>query len=206
MSKKGILFIISGFSGVGKGTILSEVLKIRDDIKFSISATTRERRIGENCGEHYHFLDKKQFESMIEKDAFAEYTSTFGYYYGTLKEEIEKPLSSGIDVVLDINVVGAKKIKECYQDAVTVFITSPTFADLRKRLENRCSETEKTLRKRIEEAKKEVLMIEDYDYLIVNDDVQSCTKALMSIIDSTRYQTKRNLEKINYLLEECSYD
>jgi guanylate kinase len=201
--KKGIPFIISGFSGAGKGTVLKEVFLRLPELRFSVSATSRQKRAGEIDGEHYHFMSEAGFEKLIAEGAFLEHTKTFGYYYGTLKSEMEKPISQGYDVVFDINVVGAKKIKEQYPEAVSVFITPPTLADLKTRLLCRNSENEETLNRRIREAESEILEMENYDYILVNDDVKACADALTAIIKSARHQTKRNTEIIKLLSEEC---
>lgn len=202
MRKQGILFIISGFSGAGKGTILKEVFEKIPDLKFSVSATTRPKRLEEINGVHYHFMSDEMFEKLIEKDAFVEYTRTFNYYYGTLKNEIDNPLREGRDVVFDINVVGAQRLKEKYPDAVTVFVTPPSFSDLRIRLMNRKSETEETIERRINEARKEITEMPSYDYILVNDDIKKCANALISIINSARFETKRNFDVIKLLSED----
>ncbi|MDD4839486.1 MAG: guanylate kinase [Clostridia bacterium] len=202
MERVGILFVISGFSGAGKGTILKEVLSQMPDLKFSVSATSRSPRVDEIDGVHYHFISNDMFEKYIESEAFVEYAKTFNYYYGTLKSEIENPIREGRDVIFDINVVGAKSIKEQYPDCITVFVTPPSLSDLRIRLMGRNSETEETLDCRIKEAKKEIIEMQNYDYIIVNDDVKKCANALISIIKSAKYQTKRNIDVIKSLSEE----
>ncbi|HKL94331.1 MAG TPA: guanylate kinase [Clostridia bacterium] len=202
MKSIGILFIISGFSGAGKGTILKEVFAQMPDLKFSVSATSREPRVDEENGIHYYFISEQMFEKYIENDAFIEYTRTFNNYYGTLKSEIENPLREGRDVLFDINVTGAKSMKEKYPDAITVFVTPPTLSDLRIRLMGRKSETMESLDRRIAEAKTEIADMKNYDYIIVNDDINKCAKALISIIKSAKYQTKRNFDVIKSLSEE----
>lgn len=206
MERNGILFIISGFSGAGKGTILKEVLVQMPDLKFSVSATSRKPRVDEENGLHYYFISEQLFEKYIKNDAFVEYTKTFNSYYGTLKSEIENPLKEGRNVLFDINVAGAKSIKEQYPDAISVFVTPPTLSDLRIRLMGRKSETQQSLDRRIAEAKKEIADMETYDYIIVNDDIKKCANALISIIQSAKYQTKRNFDVIKSLMEEEKND
>ena len=206
MERNGILFIISGFSGAGKGTILKEVLVQMSDLKFSVSATSRKPRVDEENGLHYYFISEQLFEKYIKNDAFVEYTKTFNSYYGTLKSEIENPLKEGRNVLFDINVAGAKSIKEQYPDAISVFVTPPTLSDLRIRLMGRKSETQQSLDRRIAEAKKEIADMKTYDYIIVNDDIKKCANALISIIQSAKYQTTRNFDVIKSLIEEEKND
>lgn len=200
--KKGIIFIISGFSGAGKGTVLKEVFKTVDNLGFSVSATSRQPREGEIHGQHYLFLTKEQFEAAIERGEFAEHALTFGNYYGTLKLEVEKNISAGKDMVFDINFVGAENMKKAYPDAVTVFIAPPSMSILKERLIGRGSETEESLKKRLAEAEKEAKKIAEYDYILVNDKVDECASNLVSIIKAERAKRVRNLEFVNKLLEE----
>jgi len=204
--RKGIPFIISGFSGAGKGTVLKEVFSRLPRLKFSVSATSREKRTNEIDGAHYHFMSEAGFEKLIADDAFLEHTKTFGYYYGTLKSEMENPIAEGLDVIFDINTVGAKKLKEQHPDAVSVFITPPSLSDLKTRLTCRNSESEETLNRRTCEVKNEIADMQTYDYILVNDDVKKCAKALVAIIESARHQTKRRNEIIRKLSEECKND
>lgn len=204
--EKGILFVVSGFSGAGKGTILKKVFEKMPDLKFSVSATSRKSREGEIDGVHYHFKTPEEFEKLISENAFVEYTKTFTNYYGTLKSEIEEPLQKGINVVFDINVVGAKAIKEMYPECVSVFVTPPSLGVLRDRLIGRGSETEETLARRINEAKKEILEMKEYDFVLVNDQIDECADELSSIIRASKCQTKRNIEFIDRLSKEQNYD
>lgn len=204
--RKGILFIVSGFSGAGKGTVLKEVFKSVDNVTFSVSATSRQPRDGEVNGVHYHFFSKEEFERMIEEGCFAEHACTFGNYYGTLKSEIDKSLSSGKDMIFDINFVGAENMKLAYPDSVSIFITPPSIKDLKQRLIGRGSETEESLKRRLSEVKKEVCKIEEYDYVLVNDTVDECAKNLISIILAERNKKTRNRDIISKLSEETQND
>ena len=200
--KKGIIFIISGFSGAGKGTVLKEVFKMVDNLGFSVSATSRKPREGEIHGQHYLFMTKEEFEGAIDRGEFAEHALTFGNYYGTLKSEIEKNISAGKDMVFDINFVGAENLKKTYPDAVTVFIAPPSMSVLKDRLIGRGSETEESLARRLVEAETEAKKIAEYDYILINDKVDECALNLVSIIKAERTKRIRNLEFVNKLLEE----
>ena len=204
--RKGILFIISGFSGAGKGTVLKEVFKQLDNLSFSVSATSRKPREGEINGVHYHFFSEEKFEEMIESGAFAEHALTFGNYYGTLKSEIDKSLNDGKDMIFDINFVGAENMKLAYPDAVCIFITPPSLKDLKKRLIGRGSETEESLSRRLAEAKKEVTKIDEYDYILINDEVDKCVENLVAIIKAERNKKSRNTDIISKLSEETNND
>ncbi|MGN0795538.1 MAG: guanylate kinase [Christensenellales bacterium] len=204
--RKGILFIVSGFSGAGKGTVLKEVFKAVDNLSFSVSATSRKPRDGEVNGVHYHFFSKEEFEKMISDGLFAEHACTFGNYYGTLKSEIDKSLSSGKDMIFDINFVGAENMKKAYPESVSIFITPPSIKDLKERLIGRGSETEESLKCRLAEVKKEVREIEKYDYVLVNDKIDECAKNMISIILAERNKLTRNKDIISKLSEETQND
>lgn len=204
--RKGILFIVSGFSGAGKGTVLKEVFKAVDNLSFSVSATSRKPRDGEVNGVHYHFFSKEEFEKMISDGLFAEHACTFGNYYGTLKSEIDKSLSSGKDMIFDINFVGAENMKKAYPESVSIFITPPSIKDLKERLIGRGSETEESLKRRLAEVKKEVREIEKYDYVLVNDKIDECAKNMISIILAERNKLTRNKDIISKLSEETQND
>ncbi len=200
--KKGVLYVVSGFSGAGKGTILKEVFSKVANLKFSVSCTSRLPRLGEVDGIHYHFKTNEEFEDLIEKDAFVEYTKTFTNYYGTLKSEVDKNIENGNDVVFDINVVGANNIKKIYPDAVLIFVTPPSINDLRKRLIGRGSETPETLERRIAESQKEIQEIKIYDYILVNDKIEDCVEKMIAIFSASKCEMHRNEDIINHLLEE----
>lgn len=141
--EKGLLIVISGFSGVGKGTVIQMVLNELPGLKFSVSCTTRAPRAGEEDGVNYYFLSEEEFERKIDEGAFIEYTRTFTNYYGTLKSEIDTPIAAGVDILLELNVVGAKNIKKLYPDCVTIFVRPPSMEALKARLVGRARKAPK---------------------------------------------------------------
>lgn len=191
MRSKGILVVISGFSGVGKGTVIELVMNALPNLKFSVSCTTRQPRKGEENGVDYHFLTEDEFEQKIKEDAFVEYTKTFTYHYGTYKSEIDKPIEDGLDVLMELNVVGAKNIKKLYPDCVTIFVTPPSIEALKARLIGRGSETPETLERRLKEIEIESLDIDKYDYIVTNNVAKSCAEEITRIIQSEHLKTDR---------------
>lgn len=194
---KGMLIVISGFSGVGKGTVIQLVLDSLPNMQFSISCTSRAPRAGEEDGVNYFFLTEKQFEEKIANDEFIEYTRTFTNYYGTLKSEIDKPLTKGVDVLLELNVVGAKNIKKLYPDCVTVFVTPPSIEALKARLIGRGSETPESLQRRLAEIETESRDIDKYDYVVTNLVAKNCADEIVHIIQSEHLKSSRqNLKNL----------
>lgn len=199
---KGLLVVISGYSGVGKGTVIEMVMNALPAMRFSISCTTRTPRIGEEDGINYHFLSEEEFENNIKQDAFVEYTRTFTYYYGTLKSEVEKYINAGVDVLLELNVVGAESVKKLYPDhCVTIFVTPPSLEALKARLIGRGSETEETLDRRLKEIEIESKEIEKYDYNIVNDVAKVCADKIVGII-TAEHLKRHNVKNIFKKSEE----
>ncbi len=193
----GSLIIVSGASGTGKSTICKPVIAEDADIDFSVSCTTRKPRVGEAEGVDYFFVDTEKFTSLIEEGAFIEYANVHGNYYGTLKSEVEGSLLEGKDVLLDIDIQGAMKIKKNFgrdtligKSAEFVFILPPTFEDLEKRLRGRATESEDSLAKRLLNAKEEIKHFVDYEYCIVNYDVSYAIAQFKSIIASIRCKTR----------------
>lgn len=207
MNSKGVLLVISGPSGCGKGTVLGEFLKNRENVFVSVSATTREPRPGEINGKHYYFISKSEFESRIENDGMLEYASYCGNYYGTPREEVYKKLNGGQDVILEIEVQGAKQIKEKCPEAVLVFVAPPSMNELRQRLTGRGTEDETTVLKRLETAQSELKAAYDYDYIIINDDVENAANRLSKVIEASRYKItamKQYIDEVlNYEQTEC---
>ncbi len=193
--KIGKLFVISGPSGAGKGTINKIVLDKRDDIVMSISATTRKPRTGEIDGKNYYFISEEEFKKRIENDEFIEWAKVYGNYYGTLKEEVSSILSKGKNVVLEIDIQGAQQVKDKYA-AVFVFILPPSLEVLKERVIKRGSETEQSLNIRMLEAKKEIAFIEKYDYFVINDDFYKASKQLESIIEAESLKVNANIINI----------
>ena len=183
---RGNLIILSGPSGVGKGTILSALMTDYDDIHYSISATTRKPRSGEKDGNDYYFMSEDKFKSLVEKDEFLEWAKVHNNYYGTPKKYVEENLDQGEDVILEIDIQGAHQIKEKYPEGVFIFLLPPSLEELKSRIYQRGTETEKAIKTRLKNAKKEMSTVEDYDYAIVNDEIKTTVNKLKSIIIAER--------------------
>lgn len=196
MNKEGILLVICGPSGVGKGTVCKEFLDKNRNIKLSVSATTRSPRIGEVDGVSYHFLEIGQFEKMVENGEFIEYARVYDNYYGTPKAEVLKNLQNGEDVLLEIDIQGAMQVKSSYPDAVFVFILPPSLRELRDRIVKRGSETEESLKLRFGSAYDEICKIEHFDYFVVNDDIEKAVRQLDCIMMAEKNRVLRNKENI----------
>ena len=186
---KGSLFIISGPSGTGKGTVCKELVK-HDNIFLSISATTRDKRLGEVDGETYFYISKEEFLSMIENGKMLEYAEYSGNYYGTPKEAVEQMLEQGKNVILEIEAQGALKVKEKMPEAVMIFIVPPSIKELRDRLSKRGREDTEEIEKRINAAKWEFSQCPKYNYVLVNDNLETCVKNTLDIIDATNERQK----------------
>ena len=197
MMSKGTLFIVSGPSGCGKGTVLAEIFK-QDNVYYSVSATTRAPRPGEINGVNYHFLSKDEFEKLIENDGMLEYANYCGNYYGTPKKPVEDMLADSKNVILEIEVQGALKVMEKCPEAVSVFILPPSLKELRRRLHKRGTETEEVIEKRIGEAAGEIRKAVNYDYVMINGELEIAVSDLLSIINSQKLK-KENSE---YLIDE----
>ena len=196
MIDKGTLYVISAPSGCGKGTILSEVLKEFKNIHYSVSATTRAPREGEANGVNYYFITREEFEKEIENGGMFEYAEFCGNYYGTPKAKVVEKLDSGIDVILEIETVGAMKVKKAYPDAVLIFILPPNIDTLRKRLVGRGTEALDVIERRVGEAASEIEKSYNYDYVLVNDNLMDAIEGLETIMKSCKYMTKFNLNTI----------
>ena len=197
-NRKGNLIVFSGPSGSGKGTILKELFDRYPDIdaQVSVSATTRQPRPGETDGVNYYFVTRHEFESRIEQGGFYEYAQFCGNYYGTPKAEVLKKLDEGIDVILEIEVQGAMKIKEQVPDAVMVFVLPPSFKELRSRLINRATEPDDVIDKRIEAARAEVEYIKHYTYVIINNELECATRQLKSVLEAEHLKVVKNIKNI----------
>lgn len=200
--RKGLLIVVSAPSGCGKGTILSEVLK-QDDFFYSVSATTRQPRPGEENGVHYHFLTKDDFQSLVQKNGMLEYAEYCENYYGTPRKAVEDQLLQGKNVVLEIEVQGAMKIRKSFPEAVFIFILPPTIDELRDRLEKRGTETSEVIQKRIDEAEQEIKMAVYYDYWIVNNKLEVAVDDFIAIIRSEKLKKERMQCKLDEVLNHA---
>lgn len=200
--ERGMLIVLSGPSGTGKGTVCKALLNRLNDISLSISATTREPRTGEIHGKHYFFTKREEFEERIGRGEFLEYANVFSNYYGTPKSFVDEMLASGKDVLLEIDVQGALKVKENSPDGVFIFLVPPSMAELEKRIRSRGTETEEKIRERLGKAGAEMDLMEKYDYVIVNDEVDHVVDRIECIINAERHRVPRNIEKYNSLRSE----
>jgi len=194
--RKGILFVVSGPSGVGKTSMIKSILSSIRDAVFSVSCTTRPKRPGEVDGKDYFFVSEEEFKKMIEKDEFLEWARVHGYLYGTPKKFVEDNVSKGKDVILDIDVQGALSVKKKVKEAVYIFIAPPSMEDLRERLEKRKTEDREVIERRLEDARWELQLIEEFDYLIINRDLMEAINDLKSIMRSEKLKTIRQKEVI----------
>lgn len=203
MNKEGILIVLSGFSGTGKGTVMQRLLeKYPEEYALSISATTRKPREGETEGVSYFFHSKEEFEEMIAGGELLEYAQYVGNYYGTPRSYVEEQLRRGKNVFLEIEMLGALKIKEKFPDTLLLFLVPPSIEILYDRLAGRGTESEEVIRDRIARAKEECKVIPEYDYLIVNDELETCVEQVHNTVRTLRSQTERNQNFIKELQTE----
>lgn len=196
MRKRGSLIIISGQSGVGKGTVCKELMTIRPDLTLSISATTRKKRSTEVDGENYYFYSQEKFEQLIEDEKLLEYALVHDRLYGTPKAFVEEHLALGDNVILEIDVQGAAKLRNNSEEGVYIFLLPPKFSDLEDRIRNRGTEEDSEIQLRLCNAKKEIEMLKDYDYAVVNENVSECAAMISKIIDAENHRVdKEILEK-----------
>lgn len=202
MKEKGNLIIISGFSGAGKGTVVKALLETSKDLALSVSATTRNQRPGEIDGKHYHFLSKEAFQSLIEEDALYEYANYLDHYYGTPKAFVKEKLNAGIDVILEIEMQGALQVKEVEPEAILVFIIPPHASLLKDRLVHRNTEAMEVIEKRLNRSREETPLMEKYDYIVVNDDLELCVSSMTSIIQAEKIKNIKKDHVIQQFLRE----
>lgn len=202
MNKEGILIVVSGFSGAGKGTIMKALLERYDNYALSISATTRNPRPGEEEGKAYFFKTTEEFEKMIAKDDLIEYAMYVGNYYGTPKAYVEEQLRAGKDVILEIEIQGALKVKEKFPNTLLLFVTPPSAEELRKRLEGRGTETQEVIDGRMKRAIEEAEYMEQYDYLVVNDELDVCVEEMHHLIQGEHERCFRNQTFIEHMKRE----
>lgn len=202
MDNQGILIVVSGFSGAGKGTIMNRLIKKYDNYALSISATTRQPREGEADGKEYFFKTREEFEKMIAKDELIEYAKYVNNYYGTPKAYVQEQLSAGKDVILEIEIQGALKVKEKYPDTLLLFVTPPTAEELKHRLIGRGTETMDVIEARMARAVQEAEGMEKYDYFVVNDELDQCVDQVHQIIQSEHTRSFRNLKFAEHIKSE----
>ena len=200
--EKGILVVVSGFSGAGKGTIMKNLTQKYDNYALSISATTRAPRPGEEEGKSYFFVSKDRFEEMIDRDELVEYAKYVDNYYGTPRKFVEDCLNEGQDVILEIEIQGALKIKKKFPDSLLIFMAPPSAEELRARLIGRNTEDEETVNKRLSRAIVEAEGVEAYDYILVNADIDTCTEKLHNLIRASHDRAEVHLD----LIEEIRKD
>lgn len=199
---KGLLIVVSAPSGCGKGTILAEILK-DPQFYYSISATTRKPREGEVNGVNYHFLSREQFEGLIKNNGLLEHAEFCGNYYGTPRKQVEEKLNEGKNVILEIEVQGAMKIKETCPEAVFIFILPPSIKELRRRLNKRGTESEEVINQRVSQAIGEIKMAYSYDYIMINDELEKAIEDMKAIISVEKMTCKHAVKNINEVLENA---
>lgn len=199
---EGLLIVISGPSGVGKGTICKELMK-RYDYNVSISATTRSPREGEVDGVNYHFLDKKSFEEKLSNNEFLEYAQVYGNYYGTLKKSVEDEINNSKNIILEIDIQGTLQVQKVYKNAIYIFLLPPSINELKNRILKRGSETESSFNLRFSSVSEELKYMNSYDYAVINDDIDKAVEKIHNIINTEMNRISRiNLDKF---LKEYSF-
>lgn len=200
---KGGVFIISGPSGSGKDTLIVRLLEKLPELRFSISSITRGMREGEKQGEKYNFITREKFEDMINNGELLEYNTYVGNYYGTPKAPVVKAIEDGYDIIIEVDVNGAAQIRKKLREAVSIFIMPPSYEELKARLSGRGTETKELIDRRMESALGEIRRASEYDYIVVNDDIDTAVNDIMSVILSQRLKTERKSYIIEEVLKKC---
>lgn len=198
---KQLLVVISGPSGTGKGTVCERLLE-DETIFLSVSATSREQRIGETAGVTYHYYSAEKFEELISGGQMLEWAKYSGNYYGTPKDKVFEMMDAGRDVLLEIDVQGALQVKKAFPDAVLIFILPPSAEELRRRLTERGRETAEQIEERIGAARKEICVAKEYDYVIVNDSLDECVMSVLEVMRTEKKRVCRNTDKLDALKQE----
>lgn len=193
---KGLLIVLSGPSGVGKGTVCTSLRQCAPDLVYSVSATTRSPRQGEVDGVNYFFKTKEQFKDMIQHDQLLEWAEYVGNYYGTPRDFVQKTLDRGFDIILEIEVQGALKVKEKFPEGVFVFLMPPSLQELQQRIVGRGTESEETIRSRMSAAVEEIALMQHYDYAVVNDHIESACSRIQSIIVAEHCKRERVMPRL----------
>lgn len=205
LNKRGILIVLSGFSGAGKGTVVKRIMeKYSDSYALSISMTTRSPRTGEKDGEHYFFVSREQFEQTIAENGLIEHAQYCGNYYGTPKEYVEKQLAAGKNVILEIEIQGALIVKEKNPETLLMFVTPPSAKELKTRLVGRGTETMEQIEARMKRAIDEAPIMDKYDYIVINDEVENCVDKIHELVDAAKHSADRNREFIEMMKKELA--
>ncbi|WP_338201138.1 guanylate kinase [Lactobacillus rizhaonensis] len=203
MTEKGLLLVLSGPSGVGKGTVKSAIVKNKVfPFEYSVSMTTRQPRPGEINGKDYFFVTEERFKQAISQNELLEYNQYVNHFYGTPKAPVEKMLDEGKDVLLEIDVNGAQKVRQLMPDGVFIFLTPPDLHTLHTRLENRGTESEDVIMGRIKQARQEILVMQDYDYAVVNDTVANAVDHIKAIVEAEHVSVKRVIDTYRKMVKE----
>ncbi len=200
---KGRLIIVSGPSGSGKDTILQKVFEKLPEIRFSISTITRAMRPGEVEGEKYNFVSREYFEDMIKNDLLLEYNNYVGNYYGTPKAPVDKAIEEGKEIIVEVDVNGARNIKKCREDAISIFIMPPSYEELNRRLSSRGTDAPEVIERRMKASLDEIAEAKNYDFIVVNDDLNEAVEDFITVIKSDRLNIKRQNYLIDEVLKKC---
>jgi len=199
--KKGLLIVLSGPSGTGKGTVCKALIGEVPNMEISVSCTTRNPRDGETDGKDYYYKSQDEFIQMIQNGEFLEHAQVFDHFYGTPYKHVKKKLDKGIDVLLEIDIQGAEQVREKYAEAVLIFLVPPSMDELKARIMSRGSETEEQMKKRFAKAYSELERIHQYEYVIINDDIDEVVRKIRCIIQAEKLKVKRNLDMEKKLLK-----